>query len=142
MRPGAPLIGLDRQHFESLLATAIEAAIHDEQIPAFVLIRDGSTVISPPLGVHNAKMALRQWRDAHSSQLVVLRELTRADLRRYTEAEIVEALLLVPFITARQLVRSSIALAIAELAGRGRRAIDEEIARRSSNRAAANKGAP
>jgi hypothetical protein len=83
----AHLIGIDRPQFESLLVDGVHVAITDDQLPAFVLVRDDDSVVMPPAGVHPSRV-LRDWRASHHAKhLVVLRELALPDMRHYAAAD-------------------------------------------------------
>lgn len=127
----APLLGLDRPHFESLLVSGIETVIADKQLAEFVLLHDDGTIVFPLNGVHPAYV-LRDWRTGPNAQsLIVLRELASPDVRRYTDAEIVEALILLQFLSSRPLLQTSISVALSELATRVKVAVKSELALRA-----------
>ena len=129
----AHFVGLDRSQLDGLVLSAVEAMVTDSQLPAFVLLDGQGVLTMPPIEVH-PKHTLRCWRDGvDAKNLVMIRELTMADVRRFSDEQIVEALLLCQFIADRPLVRTSIAVALSEIGGRVRGPVESEIARRRSD---------
>ena len=123
----AHLLGIDRMQFEMLLVSAIEAAIADKQLSEFVLFRDDESVVMPARGSYPPRV-LKAWRSGPEAKyLIVLRRAGPSDVRRFSDAELVEALVLLQFVSTRPLLRSAISVALGELAARIRQEVHEEL---------------
>jgi hypothetical protein len=108
-----------------------QTVIADDQLSACVFVRDDGTVVAPPTGQHPSQV-LRKWRSGPDARnLIVLRELSLPDVRHYSDAEIVEALLLLQFVLSRPLLRMTIAIALGDLSGRVKFAVNAEVERRA-----------
>lgn len=119
---------LDRTYLEGLCLTALHGALADKLVPDFVIVQDDGSLRRPPRSTHSSQ-ALRHARASEdAARIIVLREFSHPEARRLTNAELIEALVLLHLIILNQEAKTAIAVALSGISANIRPAIEAALA--------------